>query len=494
MRRQFHLLLLQGCPPDPGGVYCPLVSRYMLFAAVGIVLIISTMSGSSVAVAFPQIASSFDASVVLAGWVLGANQLATVAVVPIAGKISDSFGRRRTFLLFIVLFTVGSALCAIAPNIYLLILFRLVQGAGAGCFLPASAGILAETFPESRQRSVGLIATIGTMGNILGPNVGGWLTDAFGWQSVFWFCVPVAIAGLIACSLLMKKDTKVTKARIDTAGAALFAASVSAVMVGLTLLGGSASRANWASAAGLVALGIAMMVVFLRFEARAKDPIIEIEALRRKPFMAANAYNFIYGITLGAATFVPLYVVSAYGMSTIESGLVTTPRNVMALILATVTSFFLVRWGYRKPLIVATLLVAAGSFVLGIESHGFAMLGIFVSGTLILVTVQAIIGTGAGIYGPASTNACIELMPEKVSTLVGIRRMFLQTGSAFGITITSAVLSRFSNPADGFPLVFIGTAVITLLGLPLIMAMPRAATGVQQRKPARSMPARGGGR
>lgn len=457
------------------------MSKYLVFANVGIMLLISSLSTNSVAVAFPQIQSSFEASLLLASWVLAASTLAIVAVSPIAGKVSDTFGRKRTFLFFTVLFTAGSVLCAIAPNIYLLIVFRFIQGAGTGAFVAAAAGIFADTFPESRQRSIGLITTLQTFGNLTGPVLGGWITMVFGWREVFWFCVPWGVVAMVCSVVFMKGDGNRARARIDLGGAVLFATSLSALMIGLTLLGSGGTGMTLATAVGLMAVGIAVMALFARHETRTDHPIIDLQILRGRPFMSSNIYNITYGFAVGASTFVPLYAVTVYGISAVQSGWLLSLRGTGLLIASVVSSFSLVRWGYRKPLLAGTAAIATCCVVLGFETRGFSVHGVSLGGTFIVAVALAVSGIGMGLCAPAAANACIELMPDRVSALVGTRRMFMQTGQILGITITSIVLAGFGQLTRGFQVAFIGSALITLLGVPFIMGMPRSPSDIQKR-------------
>lgn len=151
------------------------MSKYLIFATVSLVLLLSSISSTAVAVAFPQITSSFSASLILAGWVLSIYQLAATAVMPIAGKASDAFGRKFTLMLCLSLFTLGSLLCTIAPNIELLIFSRFIQAIGGGGFFPSATGLVADEFPRSRQQSIGLLTSIFAIGQIIGPNLGGWM-------------------------------------------------------------------------------------------------------------------------------------------------------------------------------------------------------------------------------------------------------------------------------------------------------------------------------
>jgi EmrB/QacA subfamily drug resistance transporter len=454
------------------------MSRYLVFAVVGMAMLAESMSGSAVAVAFPEISSSFHSSIVLTAWVLSVFPLATIITVPLSGKASDALGRKRTFMFFVGLFVAGSLLSAIAPNIYWLIAFRAVQGAGHGGFFTSAVGIVADTFPESRQRSIGLLSSLGPVGTVFGLNVGGWFTEAFGWRSLFWFSALISIATLVAGLVLLKKDREMGKADFDVKGAGLFAASLGALMIGITSIGSDMTGQAWALVATLSAFGVALMIVFLRHEMRVENPMIDLEVLRGRPFVAANIFNTAFGMMGGVFSLLPLYAVTIYGVSAFESGLIVTPRTIGMFAGSVVSSLFLVRWGYRRPMMIGTILTVAACFLFGLETKGVNVAGIWLSGMVLTLGVVTLGGLGQGFSSPASNNACIELMPDRVSTIVGIRSVFRHGGNAVGVAIASIMLERFGSLDRGFVFVWIGAAVIGLITIPCIFAMPRSPSDV----------------
>ena len=144
--------------------------------------------------------------------------------------------------------------------------------------------------------------------------------------------------------------------------------------------------------------------------------MIEPEILRERPFLAANAFNLIFGCCLGALTLVPLYAVSIYGMSTFESGAIITPRSVGLIMASTVTSFSLVRWGYRRPMLIGTIVIISCFVILAMETAVFNILSYQVGSTVLLLVVMGMEGLSEGVAIPAANNACIELMPHRVAT------------------------------------------------------------------------------
>ena len=235
--------------------------------------------------------------------------------MPLAGKACDIFGRKFIFILSAALFTVGSVLCALSPNVGLLIFFRFVQGVGAGAFLPAVTAIIAEEFPEKRQQYIGLFSTIFPFGQILGPNLGGWLTEVFGWQSTFWFCVPLGVIVLVVAILLLRKTPSTSNAKLDLIGAGLISGTITAIMLGISLMGNNLGPIPWWEVALSFVLAAVFLIIFIRRLNTVENPIIDVQVLREGPFVASNIFNFLYGIgTLGVFGFIPLYAVSVYGM------------------------------------------------------------------------------------------------------------------------------------------------------------------------------------
>lgn len=452
--------------------------KYWVFVTASLSLLLSAISGSAISVAYPTITSSFNTSLVTAGWVLSIYPLVSTVSMPLSGKAADIFGRKNMYVFCLSLFIAGSFLCALAPNITLLILARCIQGIGGGGFLPAATGIVAEEFTGSRQRAIGLITSVFPIGQLIGPNLGGWMVEAFGWRSIFWFNIPITTAALIISMFLLKKGER-QKGHVDLVGAGLLGGSLFAFLWSLTELGNTAGEVQWMLAGLLFIISVILMLLFIRHLNKAKDPIIDLQVLKARPFMAANLYNLVFGACIfGLFSFAPLYATSVYGMSTLQSGLVITPRSIGTILTSTVVSVFLVRWGYRWPMLIGTAVIMTSLVLLGIESQGITILGIGLSATTVLLVNLFLSGAGVGIAGPASNNACIELMPHRVATITGVRGMFRQAGGTISIAITTIILNNSRDMFRGFAIVDFGLAAIILITVPLIFLMPKSVVPV----------------
>jgi len=440
----------------------------MIFATVSVALMLSSISATSIAVAFPMITAYFGVPLMIAGWIISVYQLGFTVTMPIIGKVSDVFSRKSTFIVCLVLFIVSSAMCALAKNIEMLIFFRLLQAFGGGGFMPSAVGIISEVFPESRQKMIGLFSSIFPIGQIIGPNVGGWLVDSFGWRSVFLINIPIGLFALILSVFLLPAGER-KKGSIDFLGASLLGMSLAMLMLGLTFLGyGSAAQWAWPSFVASVVLAF----LLLRHENKVSDPILDLDILKRKPFVAANFYNLIYGgAVVGVLSLIPMFATANYGMTPSECGLLLTPRSVGMIIASVLTSIYIMKWGYRWPLIIGNTATVVGLYFLGLEP----------ASVLFLYLIMFLLGVGVGVLSPTANNACIELLPDRAATITGIRGMFRQMGGALSVTIATLVIETVGDPSRGFAIVFFGLAIAFIAAVPLIFMMPsRPGAGVER--------------
>jgi len=204
--------------------------------------------------------------------------------------------------------------------------------------------------------------------------------------------------------------------------------------------------------------------------------------LKSRPFLAANLYNVIFGVgSVAVFSFVPLYATSVHHLSTLMSGVILTPRSLGIIITSAITSFLLRRLGYRLPMVVGLIVVSLSIILLGQGLPLWKMMGIDSGMVGILSCLLLIAGMGMGIANPASNNACIELMPEKVATITGLRGMFKSVGGALGISLITFILHSSSTPADGFRITFVSLGLGLLLAVPLVFLMPSGKEGRQIR-------------
>jgi len=195
--------------------------------------------------------------------------------------------------------------------------------------------------------------------------------------------------------------------------------------------------------------------------------------LKSKPFLAANLLNMFVGAgVFGIFAFIPLYATSVHKLSTLISGVILTPRSLGIIPASTITSFLLRRWGYRWPMVLGLIIISLTTILLGQDLQLWRMMGIHLGIAEILAFIVLVSGMGIGIALPASNNACIELMPEKVATITGLRGMFRTVGGVLGISLITFILHLSSNPGIGFRITFISFGLGLLFAIPLVFLMP----------------------
>ena len=454
--------------------------RYLIFVSVGLSLLMSSIDSTVVAVAFPHFIKDLGTNVLWAAWTISIYLVAVTSVMPLMGNLSDSLGRKKVFLISLILFTASSLACGLAPNIYSLVAFRFLQGIGGASFLPTAAGIVSDQFPEHRERAIGLFTSIFPIGGIIGPNLGGWIVSRYSWRYIFYINLPIGIS-LIALIMILLEESKIlSRPHIDFVGASFFFGAILFLMFGLNFIAENFSISSLLLTVIFAVLGFSFLYLFFRQEKRDSNPILDMALLRSKPFLAANLYNMIIGAgVLGIFAFIPLYATSVHKLSTLVSGVILTPRSLGTIPAAVTTSFLLKRWGYRWPMVLGLIITSLSTIFLG--GQGFQllrMIGIHLGVAEILAILIMFTGIGMGIALPASNNACIELMPEKVATITGLRGMFRSVGGAFGISLITIILHLSSTPANGFRATFISFGLGLLFTIPLVFLMPTGKKGV----------------
>jgi len=447
--------------------------RYFIFATAALGILMYSTDATAVAVAFPSFIKELGSNILWSGWTISIYYIGVTMTTPIAGNLSDTLGRKKVFLISLALFTLSSLACGLAPNIYVLVACRLLQGMGGASFLPTASGIVSDHSPESRATAIGLFSSIFNIGNIIGPNLGGWIVSRFSWRYIFYINLPIGLL-LTGMILLLLKDSKVSsQSRVDLGGALLLAGTLLFIMFGLNVIGDSLSVPAALLAALFVTSGLCLAILFLRHEKGTSQPIIDLSLLRSRPFLASNLLNTVMGAGFfGLYAFMPLYVTSVHKLSTLMSGVIMTPRSIGLIPASVVTSFLLRRWGYRRP--IAWGLSTAGCAVV-LLTPGFPFWGMCAAnlGTIGLLSVLILAsGVGAGIANPGANNACIELMPEKVATIMGLRGMFRTIGGAAGIFIITFILHLSSSPVTGFKITFISFGLALLFAIPLVLMVP----------------------
>lgn len=405
--------------------------RPLILASVMAAMFMIAIEATIVSTAMPQIAGQLG-DLHLYAWVFAAFLLTQTATTVVFGKLADLFGRKPVLLAGIAIFLVGSWLCGIAGSMSALIAFRLLQGIGAGCIQPVAITIIGDLYSiEERAKIQGWLASVWGISSVLGPLTGGLIIAHLSWAWIFWINLPIGLAAAAGFLAYLHESVAHQSRSLDVIGAALFAVTVSAVMVALTELG-TADHTS-AIAAGLIALLAG--VLFVLQELRARDPMLAFKLWSRRPILTANATSLLSGMALiGLTTFLPMYVQGVLNRSALVAGFALTMMVMGWPIGATIAARNFTRFGLR-----AILLFGAG--LLPVGALAFVLLGPDASPVLAGLG-SLIMGLGMGFLNSAAIvmiQSSVDWSERGAATASNVFSRNL--GSTLGATVFGGLLN-----------------------------------------------------
>jgi EmrB/QacA subfamily drug resistance transporter len=332
--------------------------------AIMLALFLGALDQTIVGTALPRIITELNGAN-LYTWVVTIYLLASTVTVPIYGKLSDMYGRKPLLLIGVGLFLVGSALAGLSQNIEQLIIFRGIQGLGAGALFPIALATIGDLFsPQERGRYQGLFGAVFGLSSLIGPALGGWLTDTFSWHLIFYVNLPIGLLSIAIILLELPTFKGRANQKIDFLGAIVFAAGIIPVLIGLTNVQSNAFATP--EVAGLISAGLAILCLFLFIEAKADEPIIPLELFKNRTFAAAAAATFFASFGFFASIiFLPRYFQAVLGETATNSGYATLPLLLGVIISSIGAGQMVARRGRYKTLILgAIVLVTVGSLLL----------------------------------------------------------------------------------------------------------------------------------
>lgn len=368
-------------------------------------------------------------------WVFSAYLVASTVTVPIWGKLSDLYGRRILYQSAVAVFLVGSVFSGLSSSMTQLIVSRIVQGIGAGGLVPLGMTIIGDIFTlRERARMQGLFSGVWGVASVVGPLVGGFLTDQLSWRWVFYINVPFGLAAATIIGLSLREPVRTTRVRIDYAGAVTLTASVTMLMLALVESGSLAALAsprNVALLGGAAVLG----VVFVWIESRTAEPIVPLGLFRNRVVSVAVIAGFLAGIAMfGAITFVPLFAQGSRGVSATEAGSLLTPLMLAWVSMSVVGGRLLLRIGYRSMVLAGLALLAAA----------FAVFSTFGRTTpqVWLVLDLVVMGSGLGLTMLTLLLAVQHSVPRaQLGIATSLNQFFRTIGGAVGVAVMGAILS-----------------------------------------------------
>jgi EmrB/QacA subfamily drug resistance transporter len=450
--------------------------RHVFFVLAVTAVLMNSIDSTIVAVAVPQLTSALSAPLILVAWTITAYQLTQIIMLPLAGKLSDSLGRRQVFLFCVGTFTIGSLLCGLAPSIWFLVAARALQAIGGGGLMPSAVGVISDHYREHRAQARGLFSSVLPIGGILGPNVGGFILEHWTWRDMFFINIPIGILVFVGAVALLRSHHQRSARHIDAPGVALYGGALIVLLATMTAAGQDPTLWRQPLPWLAVLVSLALVALFLRYIRRARNPVMDFELVARQPFLAANLYNLFFGAAVfGVSSFIPTYAVAHFGMSPLLSGAVLTPRSISIIVTSIFASLWLIRLGYRTPMLVGSALVTVMLLLLGTGWTSVQIGPVVVSGFPLLAAILTVGGAGLGLANPASNNASLDLAPERAAALTGVRSMFRLTGGVLSVTGISLALTFFPDRGQGLAVIFGTLSVAMLAVVPLTLTIPDSA-------------------
>jgi len=419
----------------------PAVNPWIIALAVTLATFMEVLDTSIANVALPHIAGSLSAGQDESTWVLTSYLVSNAIVLPLSGWLSSIVGRKRFYMSCVALFTVSSFLCGFAPNLAMLIVFRILQGIGGGGLQPSEQAILADTFPPAKRGMAFAVYGVAVvMAPAIGPTLGGWITDNFSWRWIFFVNIPVGIVSLLLTSRLIQdppyfRRRKLSETQIDYMGLGFVALGLGTLQVILD----KGQREDWFESQFIVWLTVisaASLIFVVFYEWRHKDPIIDLHLFRERTFAAANFLMFMLGFALlGSTLLLPLFMQTMLGYTAERSGMALSPGGFSIMLMMPLVGFLLSRYSPRWLMIFGLTMLSLSlfhmtTFDLGVDFR-----------TVMLARVFQSVGL-AFLFVPINTAAYAFLPREKNNAASGLMNLARNVGGSVGISFVTTMLAR----------------------------------------------------
>ena len=426
--------------------------KYVVLTNTTLGAFMAILDGNVVLIALPTIIADLPGTSTFDGiWILMGYTLVTATLLLSFGRLSDIFGRVRLYTLGFAVFTVGSALCSIAPNGETLVLFRLVQGTGSAFLFSNSAAILTDVFPpDERGRALGINQVAGTIGSVGGLIAGGVLTGTLGWRSIFWINIPVGIFATAWAFTQLKETSKPNRnEKLDPFGNALFAVGLSVFLLGLTFgaLSGFSPLLDGAMLAGLVMVGL-----FIAVEMKVKFPMMDLSLFRVRQFSAGILSNLLASVARGSVSLVLVfYFQGALGLDALTAGIYLVPLAVAFVTFGPLSGYLSDRFGSRFFATVGMIVTTAALFWLSTFPFGAPYTQ--------LIAPMLLAGAGGGMFVAPNVASIMNATPPARRPIAsGTSSTLVNTGFLLSMGISFAIMAA-TVPLTTLQTIFAGQAV-----------------------------------
>jgi EmrB/QacA subfamily drug resistance transporter len=410
-------------------------ARLIIMSGVLLALLLSALDQTIVSTAMPRIIAELG-GLNYYSWVFTSYLLTSTAAMPVFGKLSDLYGRRVFMLLGAALFLVASALCGIAHSMPFLIIMRGVQGLGGGAMMVNAFSLVGDLYPPAKRgKWQGLTSTTFGLASVIGPAVGGYLTDNLSWRWVFYVNLPIGAIALVVIFLTLPAHAgSGRRYKIDYLGVSTMIAAIVPLLLAFVWAG---DLFAWLSPPffGLLALAVAAGTAFLWVESRAAEPILPLHLFRNRLYTAGSAIMFLSGMAIfGAAVYIPLYMIAVLGSSATGAGIATIPLSVAMSVASTIAGLIIARTGrYKVHLTCSALLMVAGFLLISRMSLSTSTAEVYRN--------VIIAGLGTGALMPIVTIVIQNSVPYQfLGTVTSTIQFFRSIGQTIGVAIFGSIV------------------------------------------------------
>lgn len=457
--------------------------RIRIVVILAAALLMFTTQFSMISVALQDIIDDLNAPLRWGGWALTAFLVAQVVSMSATGRLVERYGATNVFIAGVAGFGAASLACALSPSFTTFLLSRGIQGLAGGALIPSSQAILGSMYDENeRTRVLGLFMSIMPFGAVAGPFAGGLIVEAVGWRWTFGLSVPIAAILLVGSFLQLPKFRPTRAARVDIVGAVLLLVAVTTLMLALTELGIEDEPANPVIIFGSLGATAVMVAILIWHQLRIPTPILDLPLLRKPAFLASNSLAFLFGMAwMGVFVVLPLYIQEAYDMEPTETGALMGPRALAMMVVSFAGALLLRTVGFRIPLYVGLIGIGVvlGGLSLGLEDP--SILGIRIPSYWWLMIQITSAGFFFGFASPALNTAGIDLDPDKIATIAGMRSTLMMLGGTIGISLVVMSGSRAAETALGMERMFLGLCVALIGAILVVRWIPSAPGGGTSR-------------
>jgi DHA2 family multidrug resistance protein len=421
----------------------PKYNPWAIALTVTLATFMEVLDTSIANVALPHIAGSLGASQDEATWVLTSYLVSSAVVLPISGWLSDRFGRKRFYLTCVTIFTICSLLCGLAPSLPILIVARILQGAGGGGLAPSEQAILADTFPvEKRGQAFAVYGMAVVVAPAIGPTLGGWITDNYNWHWIFFINLPVGLLSLYLSSkmvqdppILVERREKAKGARVDFAGLALVAGGVGVLEFCLD----KGQEKDWFGSPMIVtaaSIAAVLLVTFVFWEWNHNDPIVDLKLLKNRNFGTAVFLQLVLGMVLfGSTVLIPQYLQTLLGYTAERAGMALSPAGFVMMVMMMVAGRLLGKMDPRLLVCIGYAITAAGLYNLTRLSLDSSF------GTVTTWRMLQVIGLPL-VFIPISTLNYVGVPTTKMNQISSLSNFARNLGGSAGTALLTTFLAR----------------------------------------------------